>query len=399
MSSLKARRNLIREIEKKRGSRIITYVTSDRFGCSSQIAGDVVSIIHDHILTMKEEERAKLDLYVYSRGGHSDVPWTIVSMFREYCHKGSFSVLIPYRAHSAATLLALGADEIVMAKKAELGPIDATITSGPYNPTEPNTPNRLPVSVEDVNGFFALLDRVGCERPNEKMDGFRQMTGKVHPLALGAVNRLLEETRLVGLRLLNTRAKPFTEEANHDIIRKLSAEVYSHNHAISRTEALRYLGLAQVKKAEDDGIDALLWQLYLEYRDFLSMEEPFRPEEYLLENGEEEHEWPTLRLACVESASRSDVCAKSLRVRRLRAIPPTVNISLQGIAMPPIQIGAPDAGVDPKQLEAIVQQAVQLCVKSSLEAAAKMAAEQLVRSLPQRGFEHFTFKSGWKRGT
>lgn len=60
-------------------------------------------------------------------------------MFREYSQKGSFSVLIPYRAHSAATVIALGADEIVMTKKAELGPIDITIGSGPYNPTEKDT--------------------------------------------------------------------------------------------------------------------------------------------------------------------------------------------------------------------------------------------------------------------
>ena len=95
------RQALIKAIEEKRGSKIIVYVTSDRHNLTAQIAGDVVSIIHDHILSFNQDSRSKLDLFIYSRGGQSDVPWALVSMFRQYCHKGSFSVLVPYRAHSA----------------------------------------------------------------------------------------------------------------------------------------------------------------------------------------------------------------------------------------------------------------------------------------------------------
>ena len=282
------RKKLIKEIETKRGSKVITYVTSDREGLSVQIAGDVISLIHEHILALKEEERTKLDLFIYSRGGHSDVPWAIVSMFREYSHKGSFSVLIPYRAHSAATVISLGADEIVMTKKAELGPIDITIGSGPYNPTEKNSIQRLPISVEDVTGYFSFLEKIGCERPDEKMKGFELLTNHVHPLALGTVSRLLEETKLVGLRLLSTRANPFGEEENHEIIRKLSSEVYSHSHSISRSEAVKYIGIKQVKNAEEVGIADELWALYKEYRELFSLEDPFRPEEYLISNNSQE---------------------------------------------------------------------------------------------------------------
>jgi hypothetical protein len=81
------RKKLIQEIERKRGSKVISYVTSDRSGLSVQIMGDVVSLIHKHILELQEPERSKLDFLIYSRGGQSDVPWTIVSMFREYCQK------------------------------------------------------------------------------------------------------------------------------------------------------------------------------------------------------------------------------------------------------------------------------------------------------------------------
>lgn len=395
---LSERRNLIQAIEKKRGSKVIAYVTGDRQGLSAQIAGDVVSIIHDHILGFPEAERSKLDLFLYSRGGHSDVPWALVSMFRQYCHKGSFSVLVPYRAHSAATVICLGADEILMTKKGELGPIDATMGSGPYNPTEGNTANRLPVSVEDVNGYFALLDRVGCERPSEKMEGFKEMTQRVHPLALGAVNRLLEETKLVGLRLLSTRANPFKEDENHEIIKKLSSELYSHSHAINRTEATKYLGLKHVKEAEAESLEASLWGLYVEYRNLFELETPFQPEEHLIANDLDEHSWPDLPFASVESLGRVDICRKTIRARRLREIPPTLNVNLTNLNLPTINLGALQLQqpIDQQQLTNIVTQAVQATVQQSLNLAAQNAVANLMRSLPQKGFELVSFNSGWK---
>jgi hypothetical protein len=395
--SRKNRKKLIREIERKRNSKVIAYVTSDRPDLSALIAGDVVSLIHEHILALKEEERAKLDLFIYSRGGQSDVPWSIVSMFREFSQKGSFSVLIPYRAHSAATVIALGADEIVMTKKAELGPIDITMSSGPYNPTEKDSNQRLPISVEDVTGYFSLLEKVGCERPDEKMKGFELLTNHVHPLALGTVSRLLEETKLVALRLLSTRADPFSEEENHEIMRRISSEVYSHNHAISRTEAVKYIGLKQVKSAEEIDIADELWALYEEYNELFQFADPFKPEEYLISNKLEEYTWTDLNLACVESLKRFDICKKSMRVKGLRQVPPTINLNLTNLNLPAINIPNLPPNVSQEQINAIVQQVVSGVIQQSLNDAAQVAVQQLIKSLPQVGFEHFAFNTGWKK--
>ena len=69
----KNRKEIIQRIEQKRGSKVITYITNDRIGLPVKIAGDSVSIIHDHILAFKEEERKRLDLFIYSRGGHPNM--------------------------------------------------------------------------------------------------------------------------------------------------------------------------------------------------------------------------------------------------------------------------------------------------------------------------------------
>ncbi len=389
------RKALIESIETKRKSKVITYITSDRSNIHASIASDIIPIIHDHILSFNEKEQEKIDLFIYSRGGDSNVPWTLVSMIREYCKKGYFSLLVPFRAHSAATVIALGADEIIMTKKGELGPIDATLISGPYNPVDGQSRQRLPLSVEDVTGYFSLLKRFGCERPDEIMSGMKELSNKVHPLALGSVNRTLEETILVGLRLLSTRAKPFTDEINHEIIKKLSSELYSHSHAITRTEASDFLGLNQVKEAEQYKIHEDMWNLYCEYRDYFDLNTPFKPEEYLIKNNVEEHVWENIPLACVESTNGIDVCKKTVKVKKLRNIPPTINVKLNNLQFPPLNFGNLPTGQTPQQMQQFIQQTIQTNLQTSLNIAVQNAVDALIRTFPQKGFEHVGYDSGW----
>jgi len=145
--------DLIKKIEEKRGSKVITYLTSDRKGpVNAKIAIDIVPIISKQLRNIGKTD--KIDLFLYSNGGDALVPWRLVSMAREYCDK--FSVLIPYKAHSAATMIALGADEIIMSDLSELSPIDPS-TANIFNPQDPKNPQaRIPISVEDVMAYFDL---------------------------------------------------------------------------------------------------------------------------------------------------------------------------------------------------------------------------------------------------
>jgi ClpP class serine protease len=63
---------------------------------------------------------------------------------------------VPYKAHSAGTMIALGADEIVMSDLSEISPIDPS-TANVFNPSDPtNLQNKIPISVEDVIAYFDL---------------------------------------------------------------------------------------------------------------------------------------------------------------------------------------------------------------------------------------------------
>lgn len=64
-------------------------------------------------------------LLIESPGGYAREAFILARLLQRHC--GGFTALVPKYAKSAATLLALGADKIVMDDDAELGPIDAQV--------------------------------------------------------------------------------------------------------------------------------------------------------------------------------------------------------------------------------------------------------------------------------
>jgi ClpP class serine protease len=86
-----------------------------------------------------------LDLFLLSPGGLSDPAFKMAYLCQECVgeangtlpSEGRFSVLIPYYAKSAATILTLGADELVMGEPSELGPIDPQLRMSAKKPPLP----------------------------------------------------------------------------------------------------------------------------------------------------------------------------------------------------------------------------------------------------------------------
>ena len=183
------RLELIRALENTRQSTVVVYVTGGR----TQIAEDAVPLLYRHLLEVAADrgDRKRVDLFLYSRGGDVSVPWRVVSVIREFCDE--FNVLIPYRCHSAATMICLGADQIVMGKKAELSPIDPTlnrVTGGSGAPAA--------ISVEDVSSYVSFMrETAGITDQAAIAQVIGQLAGHIGPLALGSVNRQYSHIRLV----------------------------------------------------------------------------------------------------------------------------------------------------------------------------------------------------------
>jgi len=71
---------------------------------------------------------ADLDVLLHTPGGDIDAAEKIISIVRTNVSGGRLRVIVPDFAKSAGTLMALGADKIVMSDPSELGPIDPQIT-------------------------------------------------------------------------------------------------------------------------------------------------------------------------------------------------------------------------------------------------------------------------------
>ncbi|MEK7124506.1 MAG: hypothetical protein AAB877_02380 [Patescibacteria group bacterium] len=265
------KKEIIRKIEGLRGSKVITYLTSDRPGpVNARIAGDVIPIISNQLRQIGKTQN--IDLFLYSTGGDTLVPWRLVSMIREYCEK--FSVLIPYKAHSAATMISLGADEIIMTDLSEISPIDPS-TANVFNPQDPNNPkNKIPISVEDVMAYFDLAKNKFGIKSDEDLtkifNKFVESNPQIHPLSLGNVNRIHNLIRQLAQRLLKSHKDKLSEEEIQKIVDYFTEKLYSHQYFIGRKEAKEELGVNTVVEAPEN-LAILMTELYEEYKNEMGL--------------------------------------------------------------------------------------------------------------------------------
>ncbi|KKQ96177.1 MAG: hypothetical protein UT20_C0017G0028 [Candidatus Levybacteria bacterium GW2011_GWA1_39_11] len=296
------RKNLIQEIETIRKSRVITYVTSDRQGpVNARVAMDVIPLISEQLRKIVKVKN--LDLFIYSAGGDTMVPWRMVSMIREYCDK--FSVIIPYKAHSAATMIALGADEIIMSDLSEISPIDPS-TANIFNPADPKQPqSKIPISVEDVMAYMDLVKKFGIKNDTEMADMFAKFVEanpQIHPLALGNVNRTYNLIRIIARRLLKSHKVLLKEDEIDKIVDYFTEKLYSHQYFVGRKEAKEDLGVKTVNFA-NEALSKAMTDLYESYKNEMEFNLPWNPENELGLNVAQNKK--TYKIAYIESSELS----------------------------------------------------------------------------------------------
>ena len=109
------------ETPKGQKSGVIAFICSDMANAS--IGTEDIPAIGDALLSIGDVDR--LDLIIDGPGGDGTIAEKIIDLCRCYCK--TFRVIVPNRAKSAATIIALGTDEIVMGHTSEIGPIDAQV--------------------------------------------------------------------------------------------------------------------------------------------------------------------------------------------------------------------------------------------------------------------------------
>lgn len=381
MPITRPQKSLIKKIEDARESRVLVYVTGDRQPFGARIAEDVVRPMYDHLLALEnlEPKRKKLDLFLYSRGGDVSVPWRMVSMFRQVFDE--FSVLIPYKAHSAATMISLGADKIVMGRKAELGPIDPTLVRGGVGDSAVPPPE---ISVEDVSSYISFIkERANINDQAALAQLVGMLSGNLTPLVLGSVNRQHSHIRLVARKLLAAHREKVDEEKLSAIVEALTEKMYSHGHAIGRKEA-KEIGLPVEEPTAD--LEATIWQLFEEYEKELDLLNNLDPETLLA--NEEEHKLTDLPLAVLESTEKLHRFETQALFRKKRNVPsnPQINVNLN--------VGLP-ANINPQQVPQQLQQALNQIMQQIMQSLPALVQQEIARQSPIAGFEGRTFGGRW----
>jgi hypothetical protein len=274
--------------------------------------------VYEHLRGLRDRPEV-ISLFLHSNGGEVVVPWKLVTLIREYCTK--LRVLVPNRAFSAATLTALGADEIFMHPMGMLGPTDPSIT-GPYNPrlnpSDPNSPP-LPISVEEVLAYIALVtEDVGIRHEDELVQAFNKLVDHVHPIALGSVKRSHAQSRMMAKKLMLVAGGNLDEHRIDEIVANLTSRLYYHGHPINRDEA-KHLGLRIT--ASSGEIEDAMWGLYEEYEKDMLLLEPWnqahtfiRQTPTLMLGQQGAIDLPKANLVFVESRHRCDSFTMDIRL-------------------------------------------------------------------------------------
>jgi len=252
---------VLQKIENERGHPCVVYWTSPL----AKVSLGVELPLFDQLKSIGKQK--SLDLFLFTGGGDTEAPIRIVSLIREFCE--TFSVLVPHRALSAGTLIALGADKIIMTPLSSLGPIDPSRTH-PLLPKREGAPEPEPISVQDMRHAMQFIREAAPSEsgltytPDAMAQIFSALFDKIHPLAIGAIEQSYALAKLIGTRCLETHMG--TSDADRGkiagIVDRLCDQYKSHSYPISRSEA-KAIGL-NVEWA-NDSLEPLMLELYQLY--------------------------------------------------------------------------------------------------------------------------------------
>ena len=117
------RTKLYRKVQSQLGKPIVCYFTSQVYPVMIQ---DSDADMLEAILRSMRLENG-FALVCSSLGGDGLTAERIINICRSYSGTGSYDIIVPGKAKSAATVICFGAQKIIMSKTSELGPIDPQI--------------------------------------------------------------------------------------------------------------------------------------------------------------------------------------------------------------------------------------------------------------------------------
>ncbi len=241
------RQVLIREIEVQ-NPRLLCYVAHLSAQLDRSDALGFVDLLHN------VPHGEPLDLLLHTPGGDVDATEKLITMLREKVGDAKLRVIVPDFAKSAGTLMALGADSIVMSDCSELGPIDPQVTL--------RDSNGQGIGHSIFNYLHAYEEAAQALRDNPQDPVAQTEFGRFDPTTVKKYEMIRERTRTFAEKLLIPRG------LNHTKITSQLLDIRSypsHGQMIGWEEA-QNLGLVIEYKPMTDRTWRQYWALYCHLR-------------------------------------------------------------------------------------------------------------------------------------
>jgi hypothetical protein len=249
------RRKYMAQLSKRTGRAVIVYATAwleSRQNLDAQAISIHLGDVQGFMEACSNVQEREVDLFLHSPGGSAEAAESIVEYLRtRFDH---IRAVVPLAAMSAATMMALGADEIVMGAHSQLGPIDPQFTL-----TTPEGPRSAPGQA--ILDQFELA-KEQCQDP-KNLPAWLPILRSYGPglIAQCGHQRDLAESFVAGW----LERYMFKSDDDREAKAKAAAawfanfsEFKSHGRRVSRDEARR-LALAVTDLEEDQALqDAML---------------------------------------------------------------------------------------------------------------------------------------------
>lgn len=242
------RQILIREIEDITLRKLICYIADPNAFIDKTDAPPMVDLLHN--IT----PGTPIDLMIHTPGGDIDAAEKLITLVRNRAGGREVRVLVPDFAKSAGTLIALGADKVLMGDASELGAIDPQVML-------PDSQGVVVAhSAQNYLDAFAEHAEALRRQPGDPVAAL--MLSKMEPAIVRKLERMMDRSRAIAEDLLSQAMVRDAKQARK-IAKGLNntKKWHSHGQMISHSRA-KGAGLAVEYMGAESELWSRVWRLY-----------------------------------------------------------------------------------------------------------------------------------------
>lgn len=253
----KFRVDKIQEITKITRRGLIVYMADfkkniPQLGITNSITSEDKTCFADLVTGFKQKE---VDIIIHSPGGSAEATESLVSLLRENFDDIRF--IIPNMAKSAATMMVLSGDKIMMDDKSELGPIDPQIQM-----------NGMFVPAQTLIDGFEEAKKIIKKSGSEVLPAYLPLLNKydLHILQICENARKLSEN-LVKNWLRYYMFKNEKSKIKNAMARKIAKKLSNHKDHLSHARPIKIkdaqkLGIKVIDLRNNSELRNKIWELY-----------------------------------------------------------------------------------------------------------------------------------------